>query len=166
MAPGLSIYAPAAPVLIVYVRSMGSDFALERFRIAQDEHGTFDRALAELRAGRKTSHWMWFVFPQIAGLGHSATSQRFAIGSLDEARAYLADPLLGPRLLECARTLAAIDGATAGEILGPIDALKLRSSMSLFARAEPGEPAFQEVLERYFSGVPDPRTEALLAARA
>ena len=137
--------------------------ALERFVSAQDARGTYDAALAELRAGRKTSHWMWFVFPQLAGLGLSETSRRYAISSLDEARAYLAHPVLGPRLQECARALLGLDGRTATEILGPVDALKLRSSLTLFARAAPEDPVFGEVLDRYFDGRPDEATDALLA---
>jgi uncharacterized protein (DUF1810 family) len=136
--------------------------ALERFVSAQDARGTYDAALAELRAGRKTSHWMWFVFPQLAGLGLSEMSRRYAIASLDEARAYLAHPVLGPRLQECARALLGLDGRTATEILGPVDALKLRSSLTLFARAAPEDPLFGEVLDRYFDGRPDDATDALL----
>src|SRR6185312_2052548 len=109
---------------------MNDPYDLNRFVSAQER--TYDAALAELRAGRKTSHWMWFVFPQIAGLGRSELSLRFAIGSLDEARAYLAHPVLGPRLRECATALLETEGRTAGEILGSIDALKLCSSMTLF----------------------------------
>ncbi len=135
---------------------------LERFVKAQDARGTYDAALAELRAGRKTSHWMWFVFPQLAGLGLSETSRRYAISSLDEARAYLAHPLLGPRLQECARALLGLDGRTATEILGPVDAVKLRSSLTLFARAAPEDPVFGEVLDRYFDGRRDEATDALL----
>jgi uncharacterized protein (DUF1810 family) len=134
---------------------------LERFVQAQDQ-GTYDRALAELRAGRKTSHWMWFVFPQIAGLGRSPTAQRYAIESLEEARAYLDHPVLGPRLRECAAALTGQDGATAEQILGGIDAMKLRSSMTLFGMAAPGDALFAEVLERYFDGKPDPETERLV----
>ena len=136
--------------------------ALERFVSAQDARGTYDAALAELRAGRKTSHWMWFVFPQLAGLGLSEMSRRYAIASLDEARAYLAHPVLGPRLQECARALLGLDGRTATEILGPVDAVKLRSSLTLFARAAPEDPLFGEVLDRYFDGRPDDATDALL----
>jgi uncharacterized protein (DUF1810 family) len=135
---------------------------LERFVEAQE--GTYERALAELRAGRKTSHWMWFVFPQIAGLGRSAMAQRYAISSLDEARAYLAHPVLGPRLRESAAALTALPGHSAEEVLGGIDALKLRSSMTLFARAAPDEPVFREVLDQYFAGEPDPATDARLPA--
>jgi uncharacterized protein (DUF1810 family) len=135
---------------------------LERFVAAQDELGTYDRALAELRRGNKTGHWMWFIFPQIAGLGLSAMSQRYAIGSLAEARAYLAHPVLGPRLRECATVLADTPGRTAEQILGGIDAIKLRSSMTLFLRADPEEVVFQRVLDAYFGGQPDPATDRLL----
>ena len=138
---------------------MADPYRLERFAAAQDRGGTYDRAVAELRAGRKQSHWMWFVFPQIAGLGSSPMAREFAIGSLAEARAYLAHPVLGPRLAECSRILnAAADDASAPGILGPIDAMKLRSSMTLFAAAAPEEPAFTDVLARYFDGEPDQAT--------
>lgn len=142
----------------------GNDpFGLERFTEAQDAGGTLQRALAELRAGRKVSHWIWFVFPQVAGLGRSATAQRYAIASLDEARAYLAHPILGPRLLECTRTVAQTAGRSAQDIFGGTDAVKLCSSMTLFALAAPDEPLFQQVLDAYFEGVPDPATIRLLA---
>jgi uncharacterized protein (DUF1810 family) len=139
-------------------------FELERFVAAQNADGTFERALGELRAGRKTSHWIWFVFPQLAGLGHSATSRAYAIGSLAEAAAYAHDPLLGARLAECARALLehGDSGIGAEQILGAIDAVKLRSSMTLFARAAPDQPLFAEVLEKYFGGVADSATNALL----
>ncbi|MFN2560118.1 MAG: DUF1810 domain-containing protein [Jatrophihabitans sp.] len=137
-------------------------FDLSRFVAAQDAAGTYDRALAELRQGRKTSHWMWFVFPQVAGLGRSATSRRYAISSLDEARAYLRHPLLGPRLRECATVVAAAPpGAEA--IFGSIDAQKLQSSMTLFLRAAPDEAVFAQVLQRHFGGRPDPTTDGLVA---
>ena len=125
----------------------------------------YDRALAELRRGRKESHWMWFVFPQIAGLGLSAMSQRYAISSLAEAHAYLADRTLGPRLVDCARILTDLTGRTAREIFGGTDARKLQSSMTLFARADPGNPVFQEVLNQYFGGVADEATVRSLDAR-
>jgi len=130
---------------------------LERFVEAQDAGGTYERALAELRAGRKTSHWMWFVFPQIAGLGQSEMSRRYAIGSLEEARAYLEHPVLGPRLVECARALLGHEGLSAEEIMGGIDAVKLRSSMTLFAQLDDGE-VFEQVLEHFFSDEPDAAT--------
>jgi uncharacterized protein (DUF1810 family) len=135
---------------------------LARFTEAQDAGGTYDRALAELRAGRKASHWMWFVFPQIAGLGRSPTAQRYAITGLDEARAYLAHPVLGPRLRESAQALLGVPDRSAEEILGGIDALKLRSSMTLFARAAPDEELFRSVLDRFHGGEADPETERRL----
>jgi len=142
---------------------------LERFVAAQEDDHTYRRAVDELRAGRKVSHWMWFVFPQIVGLGGSAMSQKFAISSLDEARAYLAHAVLGSRLRRCARILANTDGKTADQIFGYLDAVKLRSSMTLFAAAAegaaPGEDdgtIFREVLAKYFEGVPDEQTVARL----
>ena len=139
-----------------------TDFDLERFVAAQDGGGTYDAALAELRAGRKTSHWMWFVFPQIAGLGSSPMAQRYAISSLDEARAYLAHPVLGDRLRESARALTGLDTRSPDEVLGGIDAMKLRSSMTLFMRAAPDEPLFAQVLDQYFGGAADDATDARL----
>lgn len=141
---------------------MTDPFDLHRFVAAQDAGRTYQRALAELRAGRKTSHWMWFVFPQITGLGHSAMSQRYAISSPAEARAYSEHPVLGPRLRECVRALLALEGVSAQEVLGAVDALKLRSSLTLFAAAAPDEPLFRQGLERYFDGRADPATERLL----
>jgi uncharacterized protein (DUF1810 family) len=142
---------------------IGSDdsFNLARFVEAQDRGGTYDRALREIRGGRKVSHWMWFVFPQIAGLGSSPMAQRYAIESLDEAAAYLRHPVLGPRLIECAMALLDLDGeADAEHVLGSIDAIKLRSSMTLFQQVDPEQPVFGEVLNRYFGGTPDPATLA------
>jgi uncharacterized protein (DUF1810 family) len=139
-------------------------YDLERFLAAQDAGGTYERALEELRRGRKTTHWMWFVFPQVAGLGRSPTAQRYAISSLDEARAYLAHEVLGPRLRECARAVAEVTAASAVEVLGGIDAQKLRSSMTLFLRADPEERAFAAVLERFFGGAADPASDALIRA--
>jgi uncharacterized protein (DUF1810 family) len=129
---------------------------------AQDRGGTYDTALAELRAGSKRSHWMWFVFPQIAGLGRSPMAQEYAIGSIEEARAYAEHPVLGARLRESAQALLDQSGRSAFDILGGIDATKLRSSMTLFAHATPGEPAFAAVLDRYFDGERDPATEQRL----
>jgi uncharacterized protein (DUF1810 family) len=132
---------------------------------AQDRAATYRRAVEEMRAGVKLTHWMWFVFPQIVGLGASATSRRFAISSLAEARAYLEHPILGPRMVECVLILAAAGGRSVTEIFGPVDAVKLRSSMTLFAAAAPDEPAFGDVLEKYFGGMPDEATiERLRAA--
>ena len=134
---------------------MPDSFDLERFVSAQQ--AAYAPALAELRRGRKTGHWMWFVFPQIAGLGFSAMSQRYAISGLDEARAYLAHPLLGPRLLECARALLALDTDDAPRVMGGIAAQKLRPTMTLFARAG-GDPAVRAVLDKFFGGQEDATT--------
>jgi uncharacterized protein (DUF1810 family) len=139
-----------------------TDFDLARFVSAQDEGGTYERALAELRAGRKTSHWMWFVFPQIEGLGRSATAQAYAISSLAEARAYLGHPVLGPRLRECADALLSLDGSDPVAVMGPIDALKLRSSITLFSRADPDEERFPRVLRKFYDGAEDEATLARL----
>jgi len=125
----------------------------------------YDEVLEELRQGRKTSHWMWFIFPQVAGLGHSPMSERYAIHSVAEAQAYLAHPLLGPRLRECAELVLAVHERTAEEVFGPIDARKLRSCMTLFHRAAPDEPVFGQVLNRWFGGTADLMTEALVAER-
>jgi uncharacterized protein (DUF1810 family) len=138
-------------------------FHLQRFLDAQDP--VWDRVRAELQRGRKSSHWMWFVFPQVAGLGSSPTARAYALSGLDEARAYLAHPVLGPRLREAAQLAVAVPERTASEVFGHPDDLKLRSSMTLFARAAPDDPAdavFTEVLDRYFAGDPDPRTVDLL----
>ncbi len=148
-------------------------YDLERF--VQAQTSIYSAVVRELRVGRKTSHWMWFVFPQVAGLGHSFMSERYAISSLDEARAYLAHRVLGPRLRECTRLVlesgavetggdatSASRGRTAEEIFGPIDALKLCSSMTLFHRAAPDEPAFLEVLDRFFGGRLDEATDRRL----
>jgi uncharacterized protein (DUF1810 family) len=153
----LSSFAPARCRLTSYTnraredRRMSAD--LSRFVDAQGS-GTYEQALGELRAGRKRSHWMWFVFPQVAGLGHSETAQYYAIAGLEEARDYLAHPVLGPRLVECAQALLELPGNDAIAVLGPVDAKKLRSSMTLFAVAD-GNPVFTEVLEKYFSGATD-----------
>lgn len=121
-------------------------------------------AVCELREGRKVSHWMWFIFPQMAGLGRSSTSRTYAISSLEEARAYLSHPVLGPRLVECARILTRVSGLTAQEILGSVDAEKLRSSMTLFASVSPDNSVFQNVLKQYFDGARDVHTDQLLTA--
>jgi uncharacterized protein (DUF1810 family) len=133
---------------------------LDRFVAAQDGGGTYDAALRELRAGRKTSHWMWFVFPQVAGLGRSPTARHYAVSGLAEARAYLAHPVLGPRLVAAARALTGLSSTDPVAVLGPVDAQKLRSSMTLFARADPGEPVFRAVLEQFFGGAEDDATLA------
>ncbi len=134
-------------------------YDLQRFVAAQDAGDTYDHATAELRNGRKTSHWMWFIFPQVAGLGYSPTSRTYAITSLAEARAYLAHPVLGARLIECAEILTRVPGRTAEQIFGEVDALKLRSCVTLFRHAAPGEPVFRQVLDQYFDGIPDSATE-------
>ena len=141
---------------------MDDDFDLHRFVAAQDSGRTYEHALAELRAGRKRSHWMWFVFPQLAGLGRSPTAQQYAVSGLPEARAYLAHPVLGPRLVECARVLTDLSTRDADDVLGPVDGMKLRSSMTLFARAAPDEPVFRQVLDQYFAGREDDATTTLL----
>jgi uncharacterized protein (DUF1810 family) len=140
--------------------SVSDPHDLQRFVTAQE--GVYESAIAELRAGRKTGHWMWFVFPQIAGLGMSAMSQRYAIASLAEARAYLEHPVLGPRIAECARILSERGGQSAEEIFGGIDAVKLRSSMTLFARATEDDSVYDAVLDQYFAGETDPQTDARL----
>ena len=137
-------------------------YRLERFVAAQDRGGTYRDAVEELRAGAKVSHWMWFVFPQIAGLGVSTVAREYAISGLAEARAYLGHPVLGPRLLECAGILADTDGKSAEAILGPVDAMKLRSSMTLFGAADPEQAVFGAVLRKYFDGKPDEATLARL----
>jgi len=143
----------------------GADpFDLQRFVDAQDR--VYETVLAELRAGRKRSHWIWYIFPQLRGLGHSATARHYGIGSLDEAKAFLRHDLLRERLRECARLTAAIDGASAREIFGSPDDLKVRSSMTLFARAadDPDTRAdFTAVLDKFYAGVEDPATVRLLA---
>ncbi|SDP75603.1 Uncharacterized protein, DUF1810 family [Arthrobacter sp. ok909] len=141
---------------------MEDPYDLERFVTAQDSGGTYGQALAELRSGAKRSHWMWFVFPQLAGLGHSETARRYAISSLDEARAYYRHAVLGPRLVDVAAAVAAVQGRSAVQIFGGIDARKLHSSMTLFLRAAPGESVFRDVLDRYYDGAPDSATDQLL----
>ena len=135
-------------------------FDLQRFVAAQAP--VLDAVRAELAAGRKRSHWMWFVFPQLRGLGSSTMAQHYGMASLDEARAYLAHPVLGPRLRECCALLLAVPGRSAHEILGSPDDLKFRSCLTLFAAAAPQEPVFAQALRRFYGGEPDPRTLALL----
>jgi len=137
-------------------------FHLERFVEAQDAGATYEHAIAELRNGHKRSHWMWFVFPQIAGLGFSETSRYYGISSLGEARAYLADPVLGARLRECAQVLLELPSNNPVRIFGGVDAQKLQSSMTLFIRAAPREELFERVLEKFFDGVMDATTDQLL----
>jgi uncharacterized protein (DUF1810 family) len=135
-------------------------FDLQRFVDAQAP--VYEQVRRELKVGRKQSHWMWFIFPQIAGLGQSPMSVRFAIASLDEAIAYLAHPVLGPRLRECAQLSLDVEGKTARDIFGSIDELKFRSSMTLFARAAPDEGVFRRCINKYFAGAPDQATSARL----
>ena len=135
----------------------GDVWHLARFVEAQDERGTYERALAEVRSGLKSSHWMWFVFPQLAALGQSSMAKRYGIAGLDEAKAYLAHPVLGPRLLECVDAVLALD-ARMVDVFGPIDAKKLRSCVTLFRAADPSELRFGDVLDKFYDGVPDSGT--------
>jgi uncharacterized protein (DUF1810 family) len=139
----------------------GDPHDLQRFLLAQED--SYARALAELSAGLKRSHWMWFIFPQLDGLGHSATARHYAIKNLEEARAYVAHPVLGPRLLHCAEALLGREGCNARDILGHPDDLKLRSCATLFAIAAPEQPLFQRLLDRFYQGARDTRTLDLLA---
>jgi uncharacterized protein (DUF1810 family) len=141
-------------------RNQSDPFDLQRFVDAQGR--VYDTVLGELRGGRKRSHWMWFVFPQLRGLGSSPTAVRFAISSIDEARAYLDHELLGARLRECADLVRRIDGRTAEEIFGWPDDMKLRSSMTLFARATDDNEEFVAVLDKFYGGEEDPATLAQL----
>jgi uncharacterized protein (DUF1810 family) len=135
-------------------------FNLDRFVAAQA--AVFPQVLAELRAGEKRSHWIWFIFPQMKGLGYSAQSYHYGIGSLEEAAAYWRHPVLGPRLEQCTRLVIAVEKRPIYQILGSPDDLKFRSSMTLFARAAPEKPVFQEALKKYFNGEPDALTLNLL----
>lgn len=135
-------------------------FHLERFLEAQE--GSYDRALAEIRNGRKQSHWMWFIFPQYRGLGTSAMTERYAIGSVAEAEAYLRHPVLGPRLHECAEAAVGVSGRSASDVFGYPDDLKLRSCATLFARVAPAGSVFEQLLEKYFAGERDENTVRLL----
>ena len=139
---------------------MDDPFHLARFIDAQ--RNDYSQAVAELRAGRKRSHWIWFIFPQLKGLGRSPTSEHFGVASLDEARAYLAHPILGPRLEECTRLVNQIEGSSIDQIFGFPDNLKFRSSMTLFSHAAPNNAIFSAALDKYFAGEPDPRTIELL----
>jgi uncharacterized protein (DUF1810 family) len=136
-------------------------YDLDRFVRAQERD--YARALAEVRIGSKRTHWMWYIFPQLDGLAHSATSKRYAIRSLDEARAFLNHPVLGPRLLEFAEAAVRVDGRSAREIFGSPDDLKLRSCATLFACVSPPGSVFERLLGKYYGGVRDERTLALLA---
>jgi uncharacterized protein (DUF1810 family) len=135
---------------------------LTRFIEAQNSGNAYESAIRELRAGRKLTHWMWFVFPQVAGLGRSATSRYFAIRSLGEARAFMRHPVLGPRLAECAQILADLAERDAVSIFGEVDAQKLHSSLTLFAHAAPDVPIFERLIDRFFGGTQDPSTLELL----
>ena len=139
---------------------MTDKFDLERFVKAQE--ATFDSALAELKAGLKETHWMWFIFPQVSGLGSSEIARRFAIKSIEEAREYLEHPVLGPRLKRCAQALLGIEGKSATDIFSSPDDLKLRSSMTLFSFLAGKDSVFQSVLDKYFDGEPDRRTIDIL----
>ena len=143
---------------------MDDPFDLRRFVEAQD--GVIDTALAELRRGRKASHWMWFVFPQVAGLGHSPMARRYAIRSRAEAEAYLAHPLLGPRLTECASAVLSVEGRSAHDVFGSPDDMKFRSSMTLFAEVAPDRAVFRDNLLKYFGGQADAATEGRLEAES
>jgi uncharacterized protein (DUF1810 family) len=137
---------------------MGDQYRLNRFLDAQNQADTYESAVSELRTGQKVGHWMWFIFPQVTGLGRSPMSREFGISSIAEAQAYFRHPVLGPRLIECTRILMGIEGRNARDILGGIDAMKLRSSMTLFMTAEPEEPIFREALAKYFHGSADQET--------
>jgi uncharacterized protein (DUF1810 family) len=142
---------------------MDDPYYLQRFVDAQQQ--VFERTCGELRQGRKQSHWMWFIFPQIKGLGRSETAQKYAISSREEAAAYLAHPILGPRLRECSRIVADLEGVSGEDIFGYPDEMKFRSSMTLFTQAAADNEVFKRCLERYFQGEPDPATLAGLAHR-
>jgi uncharacterized protein (DUF1810 family) len=137
--------------------------SLDRFVAAQER--TYDGALSELRAGEKLGHWIWFVFPQLAGLGHTPTAQHYGLAGADEARAYLDDPVLGTRLRECVHALLELPAVDPVTVVGLVDALKLRSSMTLFAQVS-DEPAFGQVLDQYYAGKPDELTLELLSRRS
>jgi uncharacterized protein (DUF1810 family) len=137
---------------------MSDDVDLQRFVAAQDKGEIYDRAIDELRRGRKQSHWMWYVFPQIGGLGSSQMAEKYAISSLAEATAYVAHPVLGPRLVAAAKELTSIDSHDPVQVVGAVDSLKLRSSMTLFEKAAPQEPVFSQVLGQYYGGRRDEAT--------
>ena len=143
---------------------MSADDEHDLSRFVEAQRSTYERALAELHSGRKRSHWMWYVFPQLAGLGRSATSRHYAIRDAEEAKAYLAHPLLGPRLVECAVAVLETDARSAYEIFGSPDDLKLRSCATLFARASAPASVFSALLEKYFGGREDEETVRLLAS--
>jgi uncharacterized protein (DUF1810 family) len=142
--------------------STGNRYDLDRFITAQA--GDYERALSELRSGRKRSHWMWYIFPQFDGLGFSSTSKRYAIKSIAEARAYLSHPILGPRLRECAEAVLGVEGRSAHEIFGTPDDMKLRSCATLFARVSPAGSVYERLVDKYFHAEPDGLTIRLLEA--
>ena len=142
------------------MHSTADRYNLTRFVDAQEE--VFDNVLAELKRGRKDGHWIWFIFPQLKGLGRSSTSEFYGITSLDEASAYLQHPVLGARLLQCTELVIAIQGSDPEDIFGDVDAMKFRSCMTLFAAADPGNPVFSRALEKYFAGEGDPLTRSYL----
>lgn len=154
-----SLTLPCSSYVLKLVAMTADPFQLDRFLAAQD--GVYEGALAEIRRGRKRSHWMWLVFPQLAGLGHSAMAQQYAIGSLDEARAYLDHPILGARLRSCVAALQDLDQSDPEAVFGAIDALKLRSSLTLFGVADGGR-LFEAALDRWFDGRRDEATLTLL----
>ncbi len=139
-----------------------SEFPSEFDHFLAAQHAIYDQVLAELAQGRKESHWMWFIFPQLRGLGSSQTAQRYALDSIAQARRYLSHPILGQRLRQCTRLMLQWAGLSLRDILGPPDDLKFRSSMTLFNLAAPDEPLFQDAMRQFFQGEPDPRTLALL----
>lgn len=139
---------------------MQADINLTRFVEAQAND--YDRALAEIKRGRKQSHWMWYIFPQLKGLGHSSTAIFYGLDGLREAIALVDHPVLGPRLIDIAAALLQLEGKTATQIMGTPDDMKLRSSMTLFSLTPNANPVFQAVLEKYFAGLPDPRTQAIV----
>ncbi len=141
---------------------VGANDPYDLSRFVQAQKYDYDQALAEIKSGQKQSHWMWYIFPQFEGLGFSSTSQHYAIKSLDEARAYLSHPVLGPRLVECCQALLQVQGRSASEIMGYPDDMKLRSCTTLFAQVSPPDSVFHQVLNRYFQGQPDTKTLRLL----
>ena len=146
------------------VESGTDPLELNRFVNAQAED--YEQALAEIKAGRKRSHWMWYIFPQIEGLGFSSMSRRYSIKSASEARAYLDHPVLGPRLVECADAALSVDGRSAYEIFGSPDDMKLKSCATLFASVTPADSVFARLLDKFFEGKPDGKTLGLLGARS
>jgi uncharacterized protein (DUF1810 family) len=161
--PRLSTLTPVSSLTNDGADAMKHDDVHDLDRFVQAQERDYTYALAELRAGEKRTHWMWFVFPQLAGLGRSEMARRYAIADLAEAEAYLRHPVLGARLVECAETILAVSGRSAREIFGATDEMKLRSSATLFARAAGAWSVFERVIEKYFEGRGDARTEELLA---